>query len=207
MRKDQNMRGVLMTFCIGGVLLGPVQTAVADACLEAFVQAWTKPRPATGFVKIHITSQIAGQKPTMNYNISDLATGDWLTQMIDPPNMPWSMALGKSMYVSNDKGKSWRKDRDLEEAHSLEAVRKQVAENMKTAKNAKCGTEDLNGVPHATVEAEYIAQGNIFMNDKSWLHPQTNHIVKSESVMRQGKFEIKNIQIVEYLTEFTFPKP
>jgi len=25
--------------------------------------------------------------------------------------------------------------------------------------------------------------------------------------MRQGKFEIKNIQVVEYLTEFTFPKP
>lgn len=54
------------------------------------------------FIKIHITSLIKGQKPTTNYNISDLANGDWLTQMIDLPNMPWSMALGKSMYTSND---------------------------------------------------------------------------------------------------------
>lgn len=196
-----------MTFCIGGALLGPVQTAIADTCLEAFVQAWTKPRPSTGFVKIHITSQIAGQKPTSNYNISDLATGDWLTQMIDPPNMPWSMAMGKAMYVSNDKGKSWKKVRDLEEGHSPEAVRRQVAENMKSAKNAKCGTEEINGLPHETVEAEYIAQGNILMKDKSWLHPKTKGIVKSESLMRQGKFEIKNIQVVVYLTEFNFPKP
>lgn len=201
------MRNILLTFCVGGALLGPAQAAAADACLESFVQAWTKPRPAKGFVKIHITSLITGQKPTMNYNISDLATGDWLTQMIDPPNSPWSMAMGKSMYMSNDRGKSWKKVRDLEEAHSVEAGRKQLAENMKTAKNAKCGTEEINGVPHATVEAEYTAQGNIFVTDKSWLHPQTQHIVKSESVMRQGKFEIKNIQVVEYLTEFTFPKP
>ncbi len=200
------MRHFFMTICIGGALIGPVQTALADACLEAFVQALTKPKATAGFIKIHITSKIAGQKPTINYNISDLSTGDWLTQMVDPPNSPWSMAMGKAMYVSNDKGASWKKIRDLEEGHSPEAVRKRIVENMKTAKNAKCGTEAINGVPHETVEAEYTAQGNLFIIDKNWLHPETKRIVKSESTMRQGNFESHTTQVIEYLTEFSFPK-
>jgi hypothetical protein len=158
-------------------------------------------------VKSHNTSKITGQKPFINTNVYDPATGNWLSEMIEPASMPWSMVIGKAMYASSDQGKSWKKIRDTDEQHSPEAVRKAIEDNMKTAKNAKCGFEDLDGIRHETLEAEYTAQGNIAVQDKHWIHPETRRTVKSWSLMKQAGFETETTQVIEYLESYTFPTP
>lgn len=197
-----HLEGVM--FCAFlAALLAAAPPARADTCRDAFIKAWTASKPTVP-VKIHVTQKVGNQKPTTNYNFTDPA-GNWLTQMIDPPNAPWSMVRGKMMYVSTDQGKSWKKVRETDDAQSPEARRKYIEDAMTTVQGAVCGTEDLGGVRHATVAADYAPQAGFAVREKFWLHPDTGRVSKSTSKNTFAGVQSETIQVIEYLQDYVFP--
>ena len=110
-----------------------LQPAMAETCHEKFVRIYTD-LSEKGPMKSYVISEVKGQKPSKGYHYSD-GTRDWMTQTIEPANLPWSMVRGQNMYASYDKGKSWKKIRELDAGHSDEAIVAVKLEMMRTLVN------------------------------------------------------------------------
>lgn len=182
-----------------------MQPALAETCHEKFVRLYTE-RNEKGPTKITVTQEIKGAKPSTNYHYSD-GTGDWMTEMVEPSNLPWSMVRGQAMYASYDKGKSWKKIRMLDAGHSPEVVAKQLAEAASTVKNAACGQEAIDGVMHETVEAQFTSSFGSSHHDKYWIDPATGRITKSTGSTKQAGFESFVTQLIERVPDLKLPTP
>lgn len=188
------------------LILLAVEPVMAETCHEQFVRLYTD-LSEKGPMKNYVVSEIKGQKPSKGYHYSD-GTRDWMTQTIEPDNLPWSMVRGQNMYASYDKGKSWKKIRELDAGHSDEAIARQLEAAAKTVKNAACGTEELSGVMHATVEADYEQPAfKTSHHDKFWIDPASGFIVKSTSRTSQAGFESFVTQVIERVPDLKLPDP
>ena len=197
---------LMLTTCATLAML-PAAPARADACREAFMTVKTDNRPA-GATRSRSLSLTNGKNPTTSLHLSNGA-GDWMTQSIDPPNLPWSLEVGKVLYASSDKGKTWTKVREMTDAgHDPEAVRRQVAEAAAAATNLVCGIEEIDGLRHETMTAD-IAYPQMAMTTREtlWIHPDTRRVVKSHMLMRAHGMEVATTQFVEHLPALTLPKP
>jgi hypothetical protein len=201
------MRFALMLVTGLALLAFSAQSARADACRDAFMKVKTISKPAMAS-KSRIISLTQGQQPNTTHHFSNGA-GDWMTQGVNQPNTPWSLEVGKVLYSSSDRGKTWKKERDMNDAgHDPEAVRKQVADASAAATNLICGSEEMDGLRHETFEADIaFPQMNMTTREKLWLHPETGRVVKAHTIMRTGGMEITTTQFIEYLSELTLPKP
>ncbi len=181
--------------------------ALAETCQEKFMRILVE-RNASEPVKIHATQKIKGGMATKNWNYQDGA-GNWMTESIEPANLPWTLVQGDTMYTSMDKGKSWKKVRTMDTAHDPAETKKLQSERAKTVRNAKCGSEELDGTPHEVVEATYdmLGQFNAEVTDKYWVHPQTGYIPKLETTMKTETFESYTLQLVEPSPDLQLPKP
>ena len=159
-------------------------------------------------VKIHATQKITGGMESKNWNYQD-GSGNWMSKSIEPENLPWSLVQGKTMYSSTDKGKSWKKVRTIDAAQSPAETKELLRERAKTARNAKCGNEDLDGVSYEVVEGTYdmLGQFNAEVKDKFWVHPETGYIPKLETRMKTKTFESYTLQLVEPAPNLKLPKP
>ncbi len=182
------------------------QPAVAGACLDRFVKILTDVSEK-GPVKIHVMQQYKGAPATENVHYS-LSSGHWMTKMLKPANAPWSLGYGNALYTSTDKGKTWRKVREMQ-TQSPEAKLKTLKENAKTARNAKCGTETLAGATYDTVEGDYTFQGNmkIEYHHKYWIDPQSGFIRKAVYTFRSRAISGHITQLIEKAPALTLPKP
>jgi hypothetical protein len=187
-------------------LLSP-SAAVADPCRESLVREMSRPMKGQAS-KSTITTVTSGQKPMINYHFSN-GSGDWLTQVIDPPGMPWSLAVGDVLYASSDKGKTWKKVRELNDpGHDPEVVLKQQADVARSAQNIACGFEEIDGVRLEKFEGDLVyPQMNMTTRQTLWIHPATRQAVKTFSVMRMSGMETAVTQSIEYLSDLTLPKP
>ncbi len=181
--------------------------AWAETCQEKFMRILVE-RNELGPVKIHVTQKIKGGMASKNWNYQDGA-GNWMSEGIEPANLPWTLVQGDTMYSSTDKGKSWKKVRTLDAAHDPTATEKLLRERAKTTRQAQCSTEDLNGVPHEVVQATYdmLGQFNAEVSDKYWVHPETGYIPQLETVMKTKTFESYTLQRVEPTPDLQLPKP
>ena len=181
--------------------------AWAETCQEKFMRILVE-RNEPGPVKAHVTQKIKGGMASKNWNYQDGA-GNWMTESIEPANLPWTLVQGDTMYTSNDKGKSWKKVRTLDAAHDPAATKKLLQDRAKTVRDAKCGSEELNGTDHEVVEATYDMLGNFNaeVRDKYWVHPETGYIPKLETTMKTKTFESYTLQLVEPSPDLQLPKP
>ena len=180
--------------------------AAADACLDRFVKILTDVSEK-GPVKIHVTQQYKGAPATENVHYS--LNGDhWMTEMVKPANAPWSLGYGNVLYTSADRGKTWKKVRVMQ-AQSPEAKLKALKENAKTARNARCGTETLDGTTYDTVEGDYTFHGGmkIEYHHKYWIDPQTGFIRKAVYSFRARAISGHITQLIEKAPGLTLPKP
>lgn len=196
------MKTALAALVITGL---SASSALAETCEEKFVQLMTD-RTAKEPTKIHVTQKIKGGTKTVNWNYQD-GKGNWLTEMIEPANAQWSMGLDNVLYSSTDKGKTWAKVRDMEANN--EAHQKSLAERAKTVENAVCGEEELDGVMHEVVEADYQMQGSFTadIHDKFWVDPQSGYVPRLETTMKSSAFESFIVQRLEPAPGLTFPDP
>lgn len=198
------MKSVLL--CIGLLVLA-LQPASAETCHETFVRLMISgngEKPA----KIHVTQEIKGSKPSIN-EFYYAKLGHWMTKMIDPANQGWSLGYNDGLFTSSDKGKTWKKISTMDSQKNKENQDKNLRENAKTAKNASCGEEELDGAPHQTVEADFkTLQGSKTDNHyKYWVNKETGHIAKATYHTKGGAFESFTTQLIEPLTDLALPTP
>ena len=172
--------------------------------MRVFVErnaAWTGP------IKNLVTTEIKGQKPTKNWNYT-IGTGHWMTEMIDPPNLPWSMVYDNVMFYSTDKGRSWKKIRDIEQETKLVDQKKRLRDTAATAKNEACGEELLDGVPHRTMAADFVYPDmEAKFHETFWVNVATGWITKSRLHTRQTGFESVTTQVMEKAPGLKLPTP
>ncbi len=180
---------------------------LAESCKDKFIRVLTD-QSDKGPTKIHVTQEIKGGAKTTNYHYS-LNEGHWMSEMITPANMAWTLVHNNTMYMSTDKGKSWKKVRDMNSNQNKKAAVANLKANAKTAKNAKCGKEELNGVMHETVEADYETLQNFKSenHNKYWINPKTGYISKAFYKMKAKNFESATTQLIEPAPKLTLPKP
>lgn len=181
-------------------------SASADGCRDDFAKLLTD-RPDQSPVKIHITQEIQGGMTMKNYNYQ-ANSGHWMTEMITPAQMQWTLVHDDKMYTSSDKGKSWKKLRDLNSAQNNSASNQGLLEAAETIKNASCGQEDLDGVPHKTLEADYdYPKLKTKHHEKFWVNVKSGWIAKSVMQTTTGSFSSTTTQIIEPAPELKLPTP
>ena len=188
------------------LILTTANAAANATCEQKFVRLLTD-QSKKGPVKIFIIQEIKGGPASRNwhYNTGD---GNWMTEMVEPANMQWTLMRDNVMYTSSNKGKSWQKLRAFDSSASMADVHKQQIENAKTAKNAKCGTDTLNGVAHETVEAEYEAvKYKTSHRAKYWINPADGWITKHTMTTKQAGFESFTTQMIERAPGLEIPSP
>lgn len=187
------------------LLVGCIETAAAETCQEKFIRLFTD-RNGKGPVKIHVTQEVKGGPTTKNYNYQT-GTGDWMSEMIEPATMQWTLVRGDVMYSSSDQGKSWKKIREMEAAQQGSA-NNGLSETAKTVTNAACGNEDLNGAKHDTVEADYaMPQMGTKYHEKFWVNPANGWISKSTLKTEHPSFQSFVTQLMEPAPDLKLPDP
>ena len=191
------------------VLLTSVATrpATADACEERFVRLLVDGNDS-GPVKIHVTQEIKGAPVTENW-FYQVSPGHWMTEIITPAGQPWVLTYDDVMYTSPDKGETWTKLRDLNSDANADGAKADLMENAETARNAACGTDELDGVAYETVEADYDTLQNFKSENhhKYWVHPDTGFIAKAVYELKAESFESLTTQLIEAVPDLTLPTP
>lgn len=189
------------------LLLASVTNAHAETCREKFIRLLTGATSHEEPVKIHVTQEIKGGPASVNYNYQASA-GHWMSEMVTPAGGLWTLVYNDVMYTSADKGKTWKKLRALDSQKNNEGASKMLRNAADTVENASCATEDLNGVPHETVEADYAYVAHkTEHHDKHWINPQTGKITKSTRITRNANFESKTTQLIEPAPGLQLPTP
>jgi len=187
--------------------MASIQPGLAESCQEKFAQLLIHgngPHPVT----TRITSEPKGGKVSKN-DFFFKTTGHWMTVMTEPANQPITLAYKNNMYTSSDKGKSWKKIREMDsEKNRLDNIRNQQA-NAKTIKNAACGEEMFDGVMHDTVEADFdtVQQYKSSNHYKYWVNRETGWIPKVTFNSKSSGYESFTTQLVEKTPDLQLPTP
>lgn len=181
--------------------------AFAESCQDKFVRLMVNGNDSYP-VKIRIVQEIKGGMKSVNDFLS-LGVGHWMTVMVDPATMPWSLTYNNTMYQSSDKGQSWQKLRPMDSAAIEEKGRKDRAENAKTVHNAACGEAELGGKMHDTVEAGFETLQNFKTRNhyKYWVSRETGKVVKATYSMKGKGFESFSTQTIEPAPGLSLPTP
>ncbi|MEM7636386.1 MAG: hypothetical protein AAF299_17600 [Pseudomonadota bacterium] len=196
-----------LTLAASVILLATTKPGLADPCKEKFAQLLIHgngPHPVT----IRITTEPKGGKVSRN-DFFFKATGHWMTVMTEPSNQPITLAYNNKMYTSADKGKSWKKVREMDsEKNRLDTIRNQE-ENAKTIKNATCGEEMLDGVAHDTIEADFdtVQQYKSSNHYKYWVNRESGWITKVTYDSKSAGYESFTTQLLEKTPDLKLPMP
>lgn len=197
----------MKSFAVAAILISASSiSALAESCHEKFVRLMVDGNGAEP-AKIHVTQEIKGGATSINY-FYQAGDGHWMTEMIEPANQDWVLTYDNTMFTSSDKGTSWKKLRTLDGGQP-DAARKNREENATTTKNAACGAEDLNGVAHETVEADFETLQNFKTENhyKYWVNRETGKITKATYQMKGSGFESFTTQLIEPAPGLELPTP
>jgi len=184
-----------------------MQPALADSCQETFVRLLVDGN-GDGPVKIHVTQEMKGGPTTKNI-FYQAAPGHWMTEMVDPADQAWVLTYDNVMYTSSDKGETWDKVRELDSESNQDNAKADLKANAATAKNASCGQEDLDGVMHDVVEADFetLQAFKTKNHYKYWVNPETGYIAKVIYAMKGEGFESVSTQSIEAAPDLVLPTP
>ena len=196
-----------LTFAASVIFLAAAHPSLTEPCEEKFAQLLIHGNGVQPSV-IRITSEPKGGKVSKN-EFFFKTTGHWMTVMTDPANQPITLAYNNKMYTSSDKGKSWKKVREMDsEQNRLNNIKNQEA-NSKTIKNAVCDEEMLDGVMHDTVEADFdtVQQYKSSNHYKYWLNRETGWMTKATYDSKSSGYESITTQLMEKAPDLKLPMP
>ena len=199
------MKAFITAAAISSAALQPA-TATADECLDRFVKILTDVSEK-GPVKIRVTQQYKGAPAMENMHYS-LNSGHWMTKMLKPASAPWSLGYRSVLYTSTDRGKTWKKARVMQ-GQSPQAKLKALQENAKTARNARCGQETLDGAAFDTVEGDYTHQQGmkIEYHNKYWIRKDDGFIRKAVYTFKARNISGRTTQLINKAPDLTLPRP
>ncbi len=159
-------------------------------------------------MKSFITQEVYGAQVSKNfYHYIDKE--NWMTEMVEPAAAPWSLARNNVLYISNDKGTSWQKVREMDPVEPADTASQIQQDRAATVRNTNCTTEDLNGEMLEVLQGEYDMlngmEGSI--EEKMWLSLDKSWVPKSMMHLKMAGTESKTIQLIEKMPELTLPMP
>lgn len=194
---------------VAGALLACATGALAETCEEKFVRLLGEGKPDSGPVRLHIFQELKGYPKSENYYYSmgnDVMAG--MQEPIEPKNGMWTLFLDNKMYTSMD-GKVWTFGRVLDAQSDPEAVAETQRKDAKTSVNIVCGEEDLDGVPHETLEGDYNSSGlqGAVVHTKYWINRETQWMSKNYIQSNANGIESHWTEIIEPWPDLVLPNP
>jgi hypothetical protein len=184
--------------------------ALADGCKQRFIDIviFSKERGYDGALKSFITQEVNGAQISKNY-YHYIDKENWMTEMVEPAGAPWSLARNNVLYVSNDKGISWQKVREMDAIEPADTVSQIQLDRAASVRNTKCTKEDLNGEMLEVLYGEYDMLNGVegSIGEKMWLSPDASWVPKSMMNLKMAGSETKTIQLIEKMPELTLPTP
>ena len=189
------------------LLVVSVAPSLAESCQDRFVQLMMEGNGNVP-VKIHVTQEIKGAPASRNI-FYRLSPDHWMTEMVEPAGMPWTLEYDNVMYTSADGGKTWAKVREMDSQQDDEAARAAREENAKTVRNVVCSEEAIDGVMHDVVEADFDMLQNFKIENhhKYWVNRDSGFIVKAVYDMKGKGFESRSTQLIEKAPDLALPTP
>lgn len=207
------LSSVLLTVFLSAVLMVsfPLSSvAIADECRQRFIDIviFSKERGYDGALKSFITQEVNGAQVSKNY-YHYIDKENWMTEMVEPAGAPWSLARNNVLYISNDKGSTWQKVREMDPTAPSENADELLAERAKTVRNTKCTKEELDGAKLEVLFGEYDMPGGVAgsIQEKMWLSSDASWVPKSMMHIKMAGTESKTTQLIEKMPGLTLPMP
>lgn len=185
------------------ILVAPV--AQADDCDALFLRLMLDGNPEVPVV-IEATQSFNGAPPTVTRHSAD-ASGDWLSEAIEPVSLPWSMQRGEVMYSSTDGGQTWSElGRFTPEQRA--AARETLRREAETRHDVSCSTDTRDGVDYQLIEGRYLAnsQQDAQMFLRYWLEPD-GWIALHEMQVRAAAYDLDVTQVLQRVESVILPSP
>lgn len=181
----------------------------AETCAERFAALLTDQSPRKIAVRMHNTTVMHEMAKTMtNYHYSD-TNGDGMSEMIDPPDDPWSLFIGDNMYMSKDKGQSWSFMNSYDKKTYMADYMVTFKQDLAAGRDFACGEEELDGRMVETVEGTYIstASQGAEIRQKLWIDRETGLTVKSYLRSDGAGGIIETTSLIEPWPDLVLPTP
>lgn len=200
------MRSGFLGVCWALALYLP-NAASAETCEETFVRLLADGNGA-GPTRTQITQEIKGGMTSRSYFYS-ISPTHWMSETIEPQNLPSVLVHGDVMFISADKGKSWQKLRTIDSEGNLADAKNAAEKDSQTATNPSCGEETLGEVPHDTAEALYTLHAAEGMNNRAkfWVNRETGFISRAVYEIKGGGFESTTTQLIWAAPGLALPEP
>lgn len=188
------------------MLVTSTQVVFADNCQEKFINLLINGNGDTP-VKIDIVTEPKGGIASKN-EFYYVKLGHWMTVLPDPAQ-PRTLAYNNKMFTSSDNGKTWKTVRTMDSEQNQKDNIKNQTENSKTVKNAECNQEELDGVMHETIEADFNTLQSFKSENhhKYWVNTKTGFISKAVYILKSKNYESKTTQNLTPAPDLTLPTP
>jgi len=187
------------------VLIFVAPVAQADECDSLFLRLMTEGNPEVPVV-IEVTQSFNGAPPTVTRHSAD-ASGDWLSEVIEPASLPWSMQRGEVMYSSSDGGLTWS-ELGRFTAEQRDAARETLRQEADTRHDVTCSTDTRESVEYQLVEGRYTAnsQQDAQMFLRYWLETD-GWIARHEMQVRAAAYDLDVTQVLRRVDQVVLPQP
>ncbi len=184
-----------------------IQPAHAETCREQFIKIFAPDEKSQKSFRSYNTATINGENE-QKFNIFSIGDDHILSQALVPV-APWSLIYNQQMFISNDKGTSWNKVRDLPAKELDEAALAAKTTGLAKIGNEECGTEVYDGKDAYTVQADLdvTPEAPFKTTIKFWMDKETGNMLKSttNTIMPGSNHFVT--QIIEQAPDLVLPTP
>ncbi|MBN2759060.1 MAG: hypothetical protein JXQ79_01055 [Rhodobacteraceae bacterium] len=190
---------------IAAILIVAAPVAQAEECDALFLRLMVDGNPEMPVI-IEVTQSFNGAEPTVTRHSAD-ASGDWLSEPMEPATLPWSMQRGEVMYSSSDGGQTWS-ELGRFTPEQREAARETQRREAETRYDIACSTKMRDGVTYQLVEGRYTAnsQQDAQMFLRYWLETD-GWIARHEMQVRAAAYDLDVTQVLRRVDQVVLPQP
>lgn len=205
--KNQRSYLLALTLSMLAVSSSFIQPAYAETCREQFIRIFAPSEKSQKSLRSYNTATTNGENE-QKFNLFSIGDNHILSQALVPA-APWSLIYNQQMFISNDKGKSWIKVRDLPDNELDEAALAAKTTGLAKIGNEECGTDTYEGKETNTIQADLdvTPEAPFKTTVKFWMDTETGNMLKSTTRTIMPGADHFVTQIIEQAPDLVLPTP